>query len=93
VDALRIDDIPGTPPAVIKMDIEGAETEACRGADRLIEERKTVWIVEAHGDAPALELTEMFKRHGYEVTTESPRHPVYGQYRETYIVAKPLGRN
>jgi FkbM family methyltransferase len=89
VAAIRLDDIPGRAPAVVKMDIEGAETEACKGAERLLAEQKTVWIVEAHGDAVADELTELFEHHGYQVSTDSPRHPVYGQYRETYIVAQP----
>lgn len=93
VPALRLDDIPGPPPSVIKMDIEGAETEACKGAKRLLTEQSTVWIVEAHEEALAVELAEMFSRHGYDVTTTSPRHPVYGQYREKYVVARPRARD
>jgi FkbM family methyltransferase len=89
VPAVRLDDIPGVVPGVVKMDIEGAETEACKGAERLIAEKRTVWIVEVHGEAQVAQLDELFNRHGYNVTSSSPRHPAYGQYRETYIVARP----
>jgi FkbM family methyltransferase len=89
VPSLRLDDIPGPTPAVVKIDIEGAEIEACKGAERLLAQQSTVWIVEAHSDTLAAELHEMFNRHGYDLTTTSPRHPVYGQYRETYVIAQP----
>jgi FkbM family methyltransferase len=89
VAALRLDDISSSPPTVVKIDVEGAEIEACRGAGRLLVEKKTVWIVEAHGAAQATKLDELFNQCGYDVTATFPRHPAYGQYREKYIVAKP----
>lgn len=92
VPSLRLDDIRGPAPTLVKIDIEGAEIEAFKGAQRLLTEQRTVWIVEAHHKALADELREMFNRRGYDVTTTSPRHPIYGQYRETYVIAKLQSR-
>ncbi len=46
VDCTRLDDLfPDAPPTYVKMDIEGAEEAALRGAGRLIEEGRTLWAV------------------------------------------------
>ncbi|HEV8463047.1 MAG TPA: FkbM family methyltransferase [Gaiellaceae bacterium] len=45
----------GEPPAVVKLDVEGAELEALDGAQKLLERARPVLICEAHaGDSAAI---------------------------------------
>jgi FkbM family methyltransferase len=62
----------GTPPTVIKMDIEGAEVLACKGAERTIREHRPVvflsyhpWLVGQFGAAEN-DLHDDFEALGYK---------------------------
>jgi FkbM family methyltransferase len=58
-------------PDVVKMDIEGAEVAALRGASKLLAEHRPTLICELHGTNRA--VTELLEAHGYAVrTVESP---------------------
>jgi FkbM family methyltransferase len=58
-------------PDLVKMDIEGAEVAALRGASRLLAEHRPTLICELHGTNRA--VTELLEGHGYDVrTVESP---------------------
>jgi FkbM family methyltransferase len=58
----------GTPD-VIKMDIEGAEGKALRGAAMLIRERRSTWLIEIHSPASAMDVRAAFAGAGYEVVS------------------------
>jgi FkbM family methyltransferase len=53
VEMRRVDDLPGQPD-LIKIDIEGFELEALRGAERILRQTRPTLIVEIH--PPQLEL-------------------------------------
>jgi FkbM family methyltransferase len=54
-------------PALVKMDIEGAEAAALRGAGKLLAEVRPILLCELHGTADA--VMDVLDEHGYEVTT------------------------
>jgi FkbM family methyltransferase len=63
-------------PNAVKIDIEGAELLALRGSTRLLEQRRTTFLVAVHpcwlpeGQA-ATEIFELFKLYGYKVTASN----------------------
>jgi hypothetical protein len=65
LDAIEVDTIPlvdyrKMTPNFIKLDIEGAEVAALRGAQKLLREHKPKMFVEVH--------TQMFAEHGETLT-------------------------
>ena len=54
-------------PALIKLDIEGAETDALRGARRLLAHERPVIVCECHGTNG--EVSEMLRAAGYRLST------------------------
>jgi FkbM family methyltransferase len=58
------------PPDVIKMDIEGAEVEALRGADRTLSERRPVLLIESHDRWDELEPLLSAHQYRYRVVEE-----------------------
>jgi precorrin-6B methylase 2 len=73
----------------VKLDVEGGEVEALRGAQQLLARRSTHWAVEVHSAALQQEVTEIFERHGYRTRTVAPRHEVYSDYQQDYVIATP----
>ena len=61
LDALVDEGLP--PPTIIKMDIEGAETEALRGMETTLREHHPVVLCELHGTQR--EVAAAFEAHGY----------------------------
>jgi FkbM family methyltransferase len=59
------------PPAVIKIDVEGAEIEVLRGAARLIASARPRIYLAVHGEAPARTCREILEAAGYTLTTAS----------------------
>jgi FkbM family methyltransferase len=58
-------------PDLVKMDIEGAEVAALRGASKLLSEHRPTLICELHGTNAA--VVELLEAHGYDVrTVETP---------------------
>ena len=54
-----------TPPAVMKIDVEGAEALVLHGAKRLLEEQKPRLVIELHGAEPARQTIEFLGSLGY----------------------------
>ena len=76
VDVVRLDDLVGDRlprPALVKLDIEGAEVSALRGARDLLKERRSVFIVEVEPDhlrrqgSSVAELREQFVGYAPQV--------------------------
>lgn len=61
------------PPDFIKMDIEGGEVDALKGASRLIAEHRPHMVIEVHGEDLETRCREILNRHGYKITRVSPR--------------------
>jgi FkbM family methyltransferase len=87
----------GTPPGLIKMDIEGGEAAALRGARRLMRQAKPVLLLELH-EAQAAEAGTVFdelQQMGYEVRRLARQHPVVTSTaelgRKAYLLGLPSG--
>jgi FkbM family methyltransferase len=53
-------------PDVIKMDIEGAEVAALRGAKELLARHAPKWLIELHGDECERGVREILAKHDYQ---------------------------
>ena len=53
-------------PDFIKMDIEGAEAEALRGAAEILSRRQPGLVIETHGSEKLAACREILRGHGYE---------------------------
>ena len=60
-------------PDFVKMDIEGAEMDALKGARELFSTKKPHWIVETHGAAAHEACLAIFRAHGYRPEDIRPR--------------------
>lgn len=63
----------GFVPDLVKMDVEGHEVGAIRGAERLLSERKPHVVVETHSEDLDAGCRWLLEDHGYEVETVEPR--------------------
>ncbi len=87
VDATSIDVLTReSTPAVVKIDVEGAEVAALAGATELLGTRASRWIVEVHSASLREEVRRVFVTAGYEVEHTAPRRGDYGQ---DYVIAVP----
>ena len=68
VRSKRIDDTVHTPISLIKMDIEGAEPAAIRGALNIIKQYKPVLFIEIHSAALMSEIGALLSPLGYATT-------------------------
>ncbi|PDT50367.1 hypothetical protein CO661_01605 [Sinorhizobium fredii] len=64
----RIDDLIHVPISLVKMDIEGAEPYALRGAVRVLQESKPVMFIEVHDDNHMSEIMSIIGPIGYKTT-------------------------
>jgi hypothetical protein len=87
----------GTPPGLIKMDIEGGEAAALRGARRLMRQAKPILLLELH-QAQAAEAGTVFdelQQMGYEIRRLARQYPVVnstaGLGRKAYLLGLPPG--
>lgn len=54
-------------PDVVKMDVEGAEGRVLEGARRLLEMRRTIWIIALHGEVQRQEVGAVLCECGYRL--------------------------
>jgi FkbM family methyltransferase len=62
------------PPYLIKCDVEGAEVEVFRGAERLLASRRPLIICETHPETEGMELKEHFVQLGYTLKSLDELH-------------------
>ena len=74
---LALDDVAygegGFVPDFVKIDIEGGEAAALRGAARLLAERQPALLIETHGADVERECAELLRDAGYRVRVVEPR--------------------
>jgi FkbM family methyltransferase len=70
VPTVRLDNYP--TPDFIKMDIEGAEGLAMRGAHRILSSKKSVWFVAVHAEPARTECVNAFRSANYRFTWVAP---------------------
>jgi len=61
-------------PDLLKCDVEGAEAEVFRGADRLLAERRTILLIEMHNPENHRTLAQEFMQLGYTVRNLDENH-------------------
>jgi FkbM family methyltransferase len=80
----------GEPPAIVKIDVEGAEGDVLRGASRLLAEARPIVLLELHMDVlrasgqPVDGLLAAFTRNGYRF------FDLTGQARSAASIARSL---
>ena len=76
------------PPDLVKIDIEGAEVAALRGASRLLSECRPTVICEFHGTNEA--VSDLLESHGYTLRTiETPDVPPREAKWDVHVLATP----
>jgi len=67
VEAVSVDEYVGKSlaPDFIKCDVEGAEVEVFRGAEKLLNEKRPLILCEMHGEAHRQTLLKVFANFGY----------------------------
>jgi FkbM family methyltransferase len=75
-------------PGLVKIDIEGAEVAALRGASRLLAEHRPTIICELHGTNEA--VCDLLESHGYALSTiETPGVPPRQAKWDVHVLAVP----
>lgn len=69
VDVVSLDEVARDtgPPALIKIDVEGAELDVIAGGSRLLREHRPVLIIEAHGAQNEARAAEILRKLRYEI--------------------------
>jgi precorrin-6B methylase 2 len=62
-----------TRPDLLKIDVEGAELDVLRGADRLLAQRHPHVVVETHGPEVEAGCVEVLRHHGYAPLVRNQR--------------------
>jgi precorrin-6B methylase 2 len=62
-----------TVPDLLKIDVEGAELDVLRGAERLLAQRRPHLVVETHGLEFEADCIELLRRHGYRPVVRHQR--------------------
>jgi hypothetical protein len=79
-------------PGFVKLDIEGYEAEALRGADELLSEHRPALLIEVHGQDVEDECVDVLREHRYHLSTVNPRtwlpdfRPMVGN---RWLIAEP----
>jgi FkbM family methyltransferase len=97
VETLTLDDfvwsLGNPPPALIKIDIEGGETGAVRGMQRVFRESRPIMLVELHGPEARQAVWEAFGRADYRMYSMShPGTPIAGPDSlgwKAYVIGLP----
>jgi len=76
VEAVSLDEVmrTETPPHFLKCDVEGAEVEVFRGAQKLLSEKRPRILCEMHSDGNRQMLLEEFGRHRYACKSIDEHH-------------------
>lgn len=69
-------------PGFVKVDIEGAEACALRGAQKLLEAQRPSWVIEVHGADVEAECCRILRNVGYEPVIVNPRSYIGKQHRQ-----------
>ena len=89
VRTVALDDIDGSPPDLIKIDVEGAELDVVAGMARLLRESRPVVVCEMHG--LNAEFCAAMRAAGYTVANLDGPEPVEEAGENVHALCTPLG--
>ena len=97
IDSHRIDSLAkarGVSPALLKIDVEGAEALVLDGATRLLATARPIFIVEIHNDEAGRACLSQFDAARYScerITADGSLAPIDGDLSYGHLVARPRG--
>jgi len=71
---------------ILKIDVEGEELKVLEGATRTLNEYEPTIVMEVHFRNDLEQITELLKRHDYDMMAISPEGP--NPPGQVYLVAK-----
>ena len=81
------------PPDVIKLDIEGGESNALRGMKRLLGQERPLMLIELHGKKAAIQAWNLLHQWNYQIRQMDHSYPIVRDADKlnwkSYIVAAP----
>jgi FkbM family methyltransferase len=77
------------PPDFLKIDVEGAEIAALRGAAGLLSGRRPTWLIELHGGDRARQAAALLAEAGYDVSDIDGRPAAFAADGVFQAVARP----
>jgi FkbM family methyltransferase len=90
VPGYALDDLPAPPPALVKIDVEGAELEVLAGMPRLLAQVRPVIVCEMHGKNGA--FCDAMDAAGYDVVNLDGPQPVRRAGGIVQALCVPRGR-
>jgi FkbM family methyltransferase len=102
VTVRRLDDLVGDvvmPPALVKIDVEGAEEQVLRGMDRVLRHHRPVVLVEVDGPSGPAHLGRwahvdaMLGAHDYATEHLEPAYPSLGNWAVGHTLGRPRTRS
>jgi FkbM family methyltransferase len=75
-------------PDLLKIDIEGAEIDALRGASKLISQKRPVLLVELHSPEIAAQYDSLMKEFGYKTSAADGGEISAGDSGERFVVSE-----
>jgi FkbM family methyltransferase len=94
VSVIRLDELAATNaplPHLLKIDIEGSEVDALRGAAALLERARPILLVELHATQPA--VAELLERYRYRSVVLGSMSDVTRAPWDAHVVAVPVERS
>jgi len=83
-------------PDLIKLDIEGGEGSALAGMQRLLSEKKPIFLIELHGEQAAHQVWDRLIQHDYKIYEMTHAYPHITHVDDldwkAYIIAVPSHR-
>lgn len=94
VQAVTLDDYFSTRAGVVKIDVEGGEIRALKGASHLLRDGNLRWIVEAHTEEIEAAIVPIFRNTGYRLRVISALRSTSASHLSgRYVIAEPDGQD
>jgi FkbM family methyltransferase len=90
VKTVKLDDVPGPAPTLVKIDVEGAELEVIAGMKRLLRESRPLVVCEMHGRNKA--FCAAMVAAGYVVSNLDGPEPVEQAGENVHALCTPVAR-
>lgn len=77
-------------PDLLKIDVEGAEIDALRGAVSLLTKRRPIFLVEIHSDELAVQYDSLMEGRGYKTFSLDDEKPIrVSESKDRFVISKP----